>query len=147
MDPETVASYAWRDDYLVSIHKIDRQHKALFRTANKLYRQLLGHDNPEQINAIFSDLIRQTRVHFQTEEELMQIHHYPDYQNHKQLHDLLIQQIEDMQNSRQELGTLDFKQPWIEKLEIDDYLSGWLVNHIIDEDKKLGTFLQDSGLQ
>jgi len=146
-DEEIAASYPWLDDYLTNIDKVDVQHKALFQTANKLYRQLMGHGSLEDIDKLFLDLIRQTRVHFQTEEKIMQRQHYPHFQEHKQLHDLLIQQIEDMQDSQQLLKSLNFEQPWIEKLEIVDYLRGWLVNHIVVEDRKLGLFLHDSGFK
>ncbi len=140
-------NYIWIDDYLVNIHKIDEQHRGLFTTAGKLYKMFLGHEDIKEMDHIFSSLIRQTIVHFRTEEEFMQSHHYPEYEHHKKLHDLLIQQIEDMQDSQQVLKSLHFQQPWIEKVEVADYLSGWLINHIIDEDKKLGTFLRDSGME
>jgi len=139
-----IDDYIWHDEYLTGIHKIDVQHKALFHTANKLYGLLLNHGKLDRIDKLFSDLVRQTKVHFRTEEEMMQNHHYPDYKNQKQLHDLLIQQVEDIQNSQQTLGSLHFEQPWIERLEITDFLSGWLINHIANEDKKLGAFLQAS---
>jgi len=141
------SNYIWIDDYLVDVHKIDEQHKALFTTAGKLYKLLLGHEDLIEIDNIFSSLVRQTLVHFRTEEEFMRRYHYPEYQHHKQLHDFLVQQIEDMRNSQQVLQSLHFQQPWIERVEVADYLSGWLVNHIIDEDKKLGAFLRDSGLE
>jgi len=77
------SNYAWSSDYLLNIHKIDRQHKALFSTVGKLYKLLLGHKDLQQIDSIFSELVRQTLVHFKTEEELLQTHGYPDYSHHK----------------------------------------------------------------
>jgi len=139
-------NYIWNDQYQVHIHKMDEQHKALFTTAAKLYRLLLGHQDMNMIDKLFSDLVRQTIIHFQTEEQLMQTHAYPDYKNHKSLHDMLIRQLKDMQSSQQTMQFLNYVQPWIERLEVADFLSGWLVNHILDEDKKLGVFLQDAGL-
>jgi len=144
---EIPSNYAWSNDYLVNIHKLDDQHKALFVTVGKLYELLLGHEDIIEIDNIFSSLVRQTLVHFRTEEELMRRYHYPGYQHQKKLHDLLVQQIEDMRNSQQTLQSIHFRQPWIERMEVADYLNGWLVNHIVDEDKKLGTFLHNSGLE
>jgi len=147
-DHEKIPSnYAWTDNYLVNIHKMDEQHKALFATAGKLYKLLLGHKDLKQIDKIFSNLVRQTLVHFQTEEELMKTHGYPDYPHHKELHDILVQQLKDIQSSQQTIQSSNYLQPWIERLEVADYLSGWLVNHIVDEDKKYGTFLRDSGVE
>jgi len=144
---EIPSNYAWSSDYLVNIHKMDEQHKALFTTVGKLYKLLLGHEDLKEIDKIFSALVRQTLVHFQAEEELMQIHGYPDYPQHKKLHDILVQQLKDIQSSQQAMKSVNFEQPWIERLEVADYLSGWLVNHIVDEDKKYGDFLRDAGLK
>ncbi|GMQ99360.1 MAG: hypothetical protein BMS9Abin18_0177 [Zetaproteobacteria bacterium] len=144
---EIPSNYTWTDNYLVNIYKVDDQHKALFATAAKLYKLLLGHEDLKEIDKIFSSLIRQTLVHFQTEEELMKTHGYPDYPHHKELHDILVQQLKDMQSSQQTIKSLNYLQPWIERLEVADYLSGWLINHIIDEDKKFGVFLQDNGIE
>jgi len=144
---EMPPNYAWSDDYQANIHRIDVQHKALFRTAGQLYKLLVGHENLQQIDKLFSDLVRQTVVHFQTEEELMQTHDYPDYPHHKAIHDILVQQLKDIQASQQSMKSQNYLQPWIERLEVADFLSGWLVNHILDEDKKLGAFLQDAGIQ
>ncbi len=144
---EIPSNYAWTDNYLVNIYKVDDQHKALFATAAKLYKLLLGHEDLKEIDKIFSSLVRQTLVHFQTEEELMKTHGYPDYPHHKELHDILVQQLKDMQSSQQTIKSLNYLQPWIERLEVADYLSGWLVNHIVDEDKKFGVFLRDNGLK
>jgi hemerythrin-like metal-binding protein len=142
-DLETLPdNYTWSDQYRVHIHTMDEQHRALFTTAGKLYRLLLGHQSMSQIDTVFSDLVRQTIVHFHTEEALMQRYAYPDYNHHKSLHDFLVQQLEDMQLSQQNMQSLHYVQPWIERLEVADFLSGWLVNHIVDEDKKLGVFLQ-----
>jgi len=144
---ELPSNYTWNDQYQVNIRKMDEQHRALFTTAARLYRLLLGHGELTQVDKVFSDLVRQTTVHFQTEERLMQSHAYPYFIHHKSLHDMLVQQLQDMQSSQHAMQSLHYIQPWIERLEVADFLSGWLVNHILDEDKKLGAFLHDIGMQ
>ncbi len=144
---ELPSNYIWTDNYLVNIHRIDDQHKALFATAGKLYTLLLEHEDLTEIDTIFSSLVRQTLVHFQAEEALMQTHGYPEYPHHKELHDILIQQLKDIRSSQQTIQSSNYLQSWVERLEVADYLSAWLVNHIIDADKKFGTFLQDSRLK
>ncbi len=141
------SNYTWNDQYQVHIRKMDEQHKALFATAARLYRLLLGHEDLTQVDRIFSDLVRQTIVHFHAEEELMQTCDYPDYKDHKSLHDMLVQQLKDMQFSQQAMQSMHYVQPWIERMEVADYLSAWLGNHILYEDKKLGVFLLDAGMQ
>ena len=144
---ELPANYSWNESYQVDVHKMDDQHRALFITAARLYRLLLGRGELTQVDALFSDLVRQTIVHFHTEESLMQTFAYPDFKCHKGLHDMLVAQLKDMQSSQQCMQSIDYVQPWIERLEVADFLSGWLVNHILDEDKKLAAFLRHAGVQ
>jgi len=132
----------WSNVYLVRIRRIDDQHKGLFFTLNALHSALLNQGNLNQVDKFLTDLIRQTKVHFCTEEELMQSYSYPDYENHKHIHDLLLQQVEDLQTAQQALGVQHLRQHWIERQEVADFLSMWLVDHIKSEDKKLGAFLQ-----
>ncbi len=145
---EDVSSFCtWCDDYRVEVHKMDEQHKALFVTVNKLYRLLLGHGDIGDIDKTFSDLIRQTSIHFKTEEEFMRACRYPGYRRHKEMHDALLTQVEDLQASERELHSLHVQRQWEERLETADFLSAWLVEHIINEDKKLGAFLKAHGVE
>ena len=47
-----------------------------------------GHGK-EQLGKILSSLVKYTQVHFKTEENLMESHHYPDYGLHKSEHERL----------------------------------------------------------
>lgn len=144
---ESVPFCEWSDDYLVGIKKMDKQHIALFSTLNKLHDILRTHGSQSLIDQGLSELIHQTRVHFHSEEEYMQAHSYPNYDSHKELHDLLLQQIEGLLETQHELESYHIQQSWSEKLELADFLRGWLVSHIIDSDKKLGAFLKSKKVE
>jgi len=135
----------WCDDYRVKVHKMDEQHRGLFATVNGLYRLLLGHGDMDRIDRTFSELIRQTIMHFKTEEEFMCTCEYPDYRHHKEMHDELLSQVENLQAAERELRSRNIRQQWEERLETADFLSAWLVEHIVNEDKKLGAFLNGRG--
>ena len=77
----------------------------------------------------------------------MQAHDYPGYRNHKELHDILLHQIESVLETQHELKSYNIQQSWIEKLDLADFLSAWFVSHIVGEDKKLGTFLKSKKLE
>jgi len=137
----------WSDGYLVNVHRIDDQHKGLFYTLNLLHEALMKEDDLPLVDKLMTDLIRQTRVHFRTEEEFMQATHYPEYEGHKKIHDLLLQQVEDLQAAQQALTASNVRQHWIDRQETCDFLSLWLVDHIQAEDKKLGGFLKNHGIE
>jgi len=130
---------AWDEGCWVGIHKLDDQHKALFATLNRLHDHLMSHGISALIDKELSNLIRQTKIHFKTEEEIMLTHGYPDYALHKIMHELLLQQLVDVQA----LEANDYSKSWIERLELTEFLHAWLVSHIIDEDKKIGAFVRD----
>lgn len=130
---------AWDESCWVGIHKLDDQHKALFATLNRLHDHLMSQSAPALIDKELSNLIRQTMVHFNAEEEIMQTHGYPGYALHKMMHELLLQQLVDVQA----LEANDYSKSWIDRLELADFLLAWLVSHIVDEDKKIGAFVRD----
>jgi hemerythrin len=129
---------AWDEGFQVGIHRLDDQHKGLFSTLNRFYGILMSHGDSALIDRELLNLMRQTRVHFEAEEKLMLANDYPGFQLHKEIHDFLLHQLEDVMT----LESGDYDQPWIERLEIADFLHAWLTAHIKDEDKKLGNFLQ-----
>ena len=140
---KSMAFFAWDEGCRVGIKKLDDQHKGLFSTLNKLYDILMSNGDAALIDKELSHIMRQTRVHFETEEKSMLKHGYPDYQMHKRMHELLLHQLEDVMS----LESSDYDQPWIERLEVAEFLHAWLVSHIVDEDKKLGAFLKNAGVE
>lgn len=138
---------AWNTRCLVHIKKMDGQHKTLVKTVIRLQQALREQLDHHAVDQLFSDLINRTRIHFQTEEMLMQNYDYPQYENHKRMHDLLLQQIEDSQHTQQAFAQLHHHQAWMGKQELADFLGDWLMSHILDEDNKLGIFLRQQGLE
>ncbi|MDT8376272.1 MAG: bacteriohemerythrin [Mariprofundaceae bacterium] len=134
--------FAWSDAYQVGIEKIDRQHEALVTTLNRLHDILVGHGDQALIDDTLAHFIDQTKVHFHGEEEFMKLHGYPDYQDHKELHDILLRQVDSVLETQQELKSHHIRQSWAEKLELADFLREWLLSHIEAADRKLGAFLQ-----
>jgi hemerythrin len=144
---ESTPFCAWSDDYQVGIQRIDRQHKALLATLNKLHDILMSHGDQAVIDETLSGLIDQTRVHFHDEEAFMLAHNYPDYHNHKELHDILLRQVEGVLETQQVLESHHLQQSWAEKLDLADFLREWLLSHIVDADKTLGLFLQSKNVE
>jgi hemerythrin len=144
---ESTPFCAWSDDYQVGIQRIDRQHKALLATLNKLHDILMSHGDQAVIDETLSGLIDQTRVHFHDEEAFMLAHNYPDYHNHKELHDILLRQVEGVLETQQVLESHHLQQSWAEKLDLADFLREWLLSHIVDADKTLGLFLKSKNVE
>lgn len=135
---ESASFCVWDDSCRVGIDMLDDQHQGLFDSLNRLHDILMSHGDPAMINRELTTLMHLTRAHFAIEEEFMRENDYPGYQMHKAMHDLLLSQLEDVIT----LEHNDFDQPWVERLELADFLHAWLVSHILDEDKKIAAFLK-----
>jgi hemerythrin len=134
------AYFPWTPELSIGIDEIDAQHKLLVDMINRIYIALVNQSPREEATQIFDELVQYTYVHFAVEECLFRITNYPDYDNHKALHDTLKQQVIETRDrfTRGEIG-LDLK--------LMAFLRSWLEDHILGEDKHYATHLLDSGLK
>lgn len=69
---------------------IDHQHDGLLELVKTLRLAILAAQPEKEIRCLLAELEHQTREHFQTEEELMFLQHYPDLASHKAHHRTLM---------------------------------------------------------
>jgi hemerythrin len=124
----------WKVGYDIGIDSIDNQHRQLVAIISRLEASLsTASENKEMGNAL-KFLVDYTKQHFSEEEAFMQEVGSPDYDHHKKLHKDLIQELMEM--------LLKLKRgKTIQPRELIRFLTDWLVNHILDEDKKIGEFV------
>jgi hemerythrin len=129
----------WDDSYIVGVAEIDRQHKALMDMANELKYELDGKRSMKTDRRILKGLIDYTATHFSYEEQLVDQTGYIESDDHKQLHRKLVEDVLTY-NDRIEQGD--------EKVlgELMSFIKSWLIEHIQKTDKKLGAYLQKTGL-
>jgi hemerythrin len=72
--------------------------------------------------------------HFQHEEKLIEKHGYPLTAEHKEIHRLLKEKVIAY---RDEL----FLKDSFNAKEFQDFMSGWLVNHILNDDRQYAEFI------
>ncbi|MBF0383710.1 MAG: bacteriohemerythrin, partial [Magnetococcales bacterium] len=119
---------------LVGYKAIDDDHRRLFELVNRLNESIVrGHDN-NSIMEILNQLVEYTGWHFRHEDRLMQTSDYPHYNQHKQAHNSLVDQVVKIQN--------DIKQNDADiSSELMLFLLDWLNTHIHNEDKQLADYL------
>jgi len=87
----------WSDKYATGIELIDDQHHQLVELTNQLYIACLAKE--DVLHVVFKDamsrLVKYVRFHFDAESKLLHAINYPDYRNHKKMHDDLIKNILD----------------------------------------------------
>ncbi len=131
--------FSWSDSYNVGIQEVDEQHRVLVSLLNQLHEAIREHRGSATSRDILGRLAEYTRTHFLLEESLMRLTHYPGFEIHKQQHEELIKQVQDLQYK------IDNENAAI-TFELLHFLKGWLTQHINDSDKRFGAFFETAGL-
>lgn len=122
------------DQYLTGIPLVDKEHKELFRIIGDVYRIMideLAFDKYDEIVRLLEELRDYTKFHFQDEELYMESIHYEGLEAQKRAHEAFVSRLEEM-----DLKAIDDNQQ--ETLEdLMEFLTEWLVNHILHSDKKI----------
>ena len=135
-----MAFLTWSENFSVGIEKIDRQHKKIVSFINELYEAMQGGQGKDVLGKVLGDLVLYTKTHFATEEQLMTQHSYPEYQDHKNIHDKMASKVLDL-NQQYHEGILT------SPIQITNFLKKWLTHHINETDKKYSPFLTGRGVK
>lgn len=127
----------WYESYSIGVKEIDDQHKQLVGMISKLQASLPAGVSPVQIAETLKFLVEYTKFHFSAEEDLMRRIGFDELENHKKLHKRLIAQVYEI------LVNLK-KGKSVDTYELIDFLTNWLINHIRNEDKKIGKAMENT---
>lgn len=130
-----MAFLQWSPDLSVGIDFMDADHKKLMELLTEL--DGLVESGPVQPAAIdkLDEIIDFAEQHFRLEERLMEESDYDEFEQHRQLHEVLLQDIAEL---RQYLTTGEKTAG----PKIMHFLKDWLMHHILESDKDLGGFLE-----
>ena len=127
--------FEWDDNFLVGHTEIDAQHKRLFQLADELHAAMAAGKGKQVLSQTLASLISYTKVHFASEERLMQRYNYAEYPAHKAEHDKLTAQVVDFQN--------DFNAGRsVLSIDLMQFLKNWLAHHIGKTDQKVATHIK-----
>jgi len=125
----------WDNSFETGISEFDNQHKKLVNIVNGLYNAIQDGRAQNEIETILNELVDYTVYHFDSEEKAFKQFGYPEYANHKKIHEALKSQVGKFLNEYQSgKASIGFN--------LLEFLKSWLLNHIKVEDKKYGKFLK-----
>jgi hemerythrin len=127
-------------DMEVGVLEIDSQHMELVNRLNALTS--MGHDaaSKEETQKTLDLLEEYIVKHFADEEELQRKNKYPEYESHKKLHELYIDEFHKLKKEFADNGhSLKFT------MDLNNSLINWIVKHIKSADVELGKFLKKNG--
>ncbi|MDR1961704.1 MAG: bacteriohemerythrin [Gracilibacteraceae bacterium] len=132
-------TYEWSDDLATGHDLIDSQHKHLIQAIANLMDACSSGQGRAVISETIDFLEDYTAMHFSEEEALQKRHKYPDYPNHKKLHEGFKTVVANLgQEIKREGPTVALVG------KVNAQIGGWLVNHIKREDTKVAAHLRKS---
>lgn len=123
----------WSKEFEVGVELIDRQHRELIDRINKLLAAIREGRGREETSEVMRFLQEYVVEHFSAEERFMLRHEYADYEDHKELHDTFIADLDDLVATLETTG-IDSNLVVI----VNQKVINWIVAHI---------FLMDKGLK
>ncbi|MDD2865153.1 MAG: bacteriohemerythrin [Methylococcales bacterium] len=131
--------FIWQDAFEINVSHMDEQHKHLIRIANSIMEHLYNNAAMVDISKAFDALIDYTYYHFAEEEKLLELYKYPALDSQHDSHKHLVVQI------------IEYKKQILSgyvpnKAEFLSFIHGWLVKHVLDDDRKYGAFLNAKGV-
>lgn len=121
--------FVWRDSYSVHNEELDSHHKKLIALFNTLYESFLSNADNDAIARTVQELIAYADYHFRAEERYMAAIDYAGLDVHKAEHLFFIKKITNLQYR-------NFMHEAVVVRELVIYLGTWLINHVIQEDRK-----------
>lgn len=91
-----MAQIEWQQEFSVGNDAIDNEHQHLIEQINQLYYELNHSSDAATIEAILGDIQADISTHFALEELLMQEAEFAEFEEHKEDHQQLLDQIHDM---------------------------------------------------
>lgn len=127
----------WKDTYNIGVDEVDSQHRQLADMVTRLETSLATDQESKELGNTLKFLVDYTKKHFAAEEDLMVSSGFPGLTQHKKLHKTLIQEVTGVL-----IGLK--KGQALEPQKLITFLTEWLVNHILEEDKQIGDFIGKS---
>ena len=124
-------NFGWKEIYSLNNEQLDDEHKNLFKIAEEAFAVVKPELKHEKIKTVLNKLYEYMKTHFSHEEEYMQEINYPQFEIHKDIHNNIVNTINDFIKELPTLSADSFEK------ELARLIDTTIINHIIQEDKKI----------
>ncbi|MDR0568148.1 MAG: bacteriohemerythrin [Spirochaetaceae bacterium] len=131
--------YLWDDSLAIGVPKIDEQHKRLFAGVNEFIDAVEQGTGKHKLKKMFDFMIQYTATHFDDEEQVQKQYGYPDYENHRRLHEKFKRTVIELAHEMQHYGTTEGLVK-----EFKRKVGDWLVTHVKGQDAKIGAYIKNA---
>jgi len=126
--------FEWTIDMRIDNGLVDEDHKALIGIANQVIELNRPNRDADKLKQAIRELYDYVKYHFVREEELMRKIKYAEVDSHHEKHEAIIKEMNHYLTSSHHMGEMlsNFRQ----------LMNKWVINHIMEEDKKLHYFME-----
>jgi hemerythrin len=132
----------WKDSLLVGVPEIDDQHRKLVGMIDSLMQSSKEGKGREAIEETLDFAISYAQEHFKDEERVQAKYSYPGLGKHRQIHKQFVAEVSVLIREFKRDGASVAVFSKLTKTLVD-----WLINHISNEDKKVGEHIQKVNLR
>ena len=127
----------WRDSYNVGVEQFDQEHHRIVDLINLMFEAVRDKSSKDVVEKICQDVLSYTEYHFANEEQALREIKYPNLEEQLSEHARLraeTQRLQEIIKDRFPEGTVEFYH----------FLREWLIQHILESDKKYGPYFQQA---
>ena len=122
----------WREEFSVGVAEVDHEHRELVAMINALHEAMgAGVGRDDIINSL-GEIYAQISAHFALEEKFMLESRYMAYAEHKEDHEILLDDLRDIMDQVEDDGSYNEKR-------LSKDLSFWFSEHFRTHDARLHT--------
>ena len=130
-------AYKWDSSLETGYEKVDNQHKQLVAAVNNLMEASASGKGDKAVMETLEFLTGYAIKHFADEEKLQVDFNYPDYLNHKHIHEEFKKVVGQL------TGRVMKEGPTQEIIdEVSSTIGAWLLNHIKGDDFRMAAFVK-----
>jgi len=130
-----MALLEWKPEYSVGNASIDHEHEHMIEQINRLYEKLSEPVDAGTVEAVLGEIHADISAHFALEERLMREAAYSEYEDHKDDHEELLDQIHALMDSF-------YQNPQAGQKLLKSRLSNWFGRHFSSFDARLHRHLK-----
>jgi hemerythrin len=131
----------WNEDLSVGDEILDSDHKTLINLINKFEWAIEGDISYPRLNKTLDELEAYTMGHFKREEQKQEEIGYPQSGPHQALHRELVRQLHEHREKFNVAAEKEGVEGAVIVREIALFLKDWLIQHIMDHDKRYKPYL------
>ncbi len=120
----------WKDDFSTGFPDVDYEHREMIELINTLHAHLVSGKADMSVLDFLGEIFTKISAHFALEEKIMRNQNYDQYQDHKEDHERLLDEIRDMMDEFEDEATFN-EEIFAERLRL------WFTEHFRTKDARL----------